>query len=110
MTQIDQITKANKELVDGSLAAIATLTKANQAVAAEVTDYAKATVEQGQKSFEKLSATKSMDKAFEVQAEYTKSAYEAYVAQAQKIGEIYMDGMKEVFKPFQAVATKAAAK
>ena len=38
MTQFDQITKVNKEFMDGSLAAVASMTKTSQAVAAEVTD------------------------------------------------------------------------
>lgn len=108
MTQFDQITKANKEFMDGSLAAVASMTKTSQAVAAEVTEYTKTATEAGQKSFEKLSATKTLDKAFEVQAEYAKSSYEAFVAQSQKLGELYMNGMKEAYKPFEAIAPKAA--
>lgn len=108
MTQFDQITKANKELMDGSLAAVATMTKTSQAVASEVTEYAKTATEAGQKSFEKLSGVKTIDKAFEVQADYAKTSYEAFVAQSQKIGELYMNGMKEAFKPFEALAPKAA--
>lgn len=108
MTQFDQITKANKELMDGSLAAVATMTKASQAVATEMTEYAKSAAEAGQKSFEKISATKTLDKAFEVQADYAKSSYETFVAQSQKIGELYMNAMKEAYKPFEAMAPKAA--
>jgi len=108
MTQFDQITKANKEFMDGSLAAVASMTKTSQAVAAEVTEYSKTATEAGQKSFEKLSATKTIDKAFEVQADYAKSSYEAFVAQSQKISELYMNGMKEAYKPFEALAPKAA--
>lgn len=107
MTQFDQITKANKELMDGSLAAVASMTKTSQALAAEVTEYTKTATEAGQKSFEKLSATKTLDKALEVQADYAKSTYEAFVAQSQKIGELYMSGMKDAFKPFEALAPKA---
>ena len=108
MTQFDQITKANKEFMDGSLAAVASMTKTSQAVAAEVTDYSKTATEAGQKSFEKLSATKTIDKALEIQADYAKSSYEAFVAQSQKISELYMNGMKEAYKPFEALAPKAA--
>ena len=48
MTQFDQITKANKEFMDGSLAAVASMTKTSQAVAAEVTEYWKTATEAGQ--------------------------------------------------------------
>ena len=47
-------------------------------------------------------------KAIEIQTDYAKSAYEGFVAQATKIGELYADLAKETYKPFEAYVAKAA--
>jgi hypothetical protein len=56
---------------------------------------------------EKLFGAKSLDKAIEIQADYAKTAYEGFVAEATKIGELYVDLAKESYKPFEAYMTKA---
>jgi hypothetical protein len=51
---------------------------------------------------------KSLDKAFEAQSEYAKSAYETFVADSQKIAGLYGDLAKQVFKPLESLVTKFA--
>jgi hypothetical protein len=48
----------------------------------------------------------SPEKAMDVQTEYVKSAYEAIVAQATKIAELYADLGKECYKPFVGIIGK----
>lgn len=48
-------------------------------------------------------AAKSLEKAFEMQSEYVKRAFEGFVAHATKIGELYADLAKELFKPIEGV-------
>ena len=55
---------------------------------------------------EKLLGAKSLDKAIEIQTDYAKSAYEGFVAQATKIGELYADLAKETYKPFEGYVAK----
>jgi hypothetical protein len=49
-----------------------------------------------------------MEKAFEVQADYVKTSYEAFVAQATRMGEIYADMAKQAYKPYETMAAKVA--
>jgi len=49
---------------------------------------------------------KTMEKAYEVQSEYVKTACESFVAQATRIGELYADIAKELYKPFDDVIGK----
>ena len=58
-------------------------------------------------AMEKLFGVKSLEKAIEVQTEYAKTAYEGFVAQANKIGELYADLAKETYKPFETLMAKA---
>ena len=55
-------------------------------------------------AWEKLISSKSLEKAMEVQSEYLKSSYEGFVAEATKLGEMYVDLFKEAYKPFEGVA------
>ena len=49
---------------------------------------------------------KSLDKVIEVQTEFAKSAYEAFVAESQKIAGLYTDLAKQTFKPLEGIVAK----
>src|SRR5262249_60643668 len=77
-----------------------------QEIASHNDDYSKRSFEQGSKTMEKLLEAKSPDKAFEVQTEYAKVAYESYVSHATKLGQLYTDLAQETFKSYQDFASK----
>jgi hypothetical protein len=81
-------------------------TRVTQEIASQIADYSKRSLEQGTKTMEKLLTTKSPDKAFEVQTEYAKAAYESYVSHATKLGQLYTDLAQETFKSYQDFASK----
>ena len=58
---------------------------------------------------EKLVGIKTLDKAFEIQSDFAKSAYEGFVAYASKVGELYTDLAKDTVKPYEAVMAKVQA-
>ena len=80
-------------------AATASSTKGLQAIAAETTDYSKKSFEKSRVLFEKLTGVKKIDEAIQLQSDFAKSAYEDFVAEATKIGEMYSSLAKEAFKP-----------
>src|SRR5208283_4969512 len=86
-------------------AATATSTKGLQAIAAETTDYAKKSFEKSRAHFERLMGVKKIDEAIQLQSDFAKSAYEDFVAQATKIGEIYSNLAKEAFKPITVASS-----
>jgi hypothetical protein len=61
-------------------------------------------------AFEKASSAKSFDKALEVQQGYAKEAYEAFLGQMNKFGELYLATAKEAYKPFEAKLSGIAPK
>ncbi len=103
---IDEMQKFGKESVDASMNAFTTLSKGVQAIAVESVDYSKKAFEEGTAALEKLFGTKSVEKAVEIQQEYMKSAYESFVAQATKMGELYVDLAKEAYKPYEGYLAK----
>ena len=97
----------NQDYLDNSLKGFANLSKGLQAIAVDATEYTKKSIETGSAAFEKLVAAKSLESALEIQNAYAKSAYEAFVAQATKMGEMYSDLAKDLYQPFEAFAAKA---
>jgi hypothetical protein len=81
-------------------------TRVTQEIAKQIADYSKHSFEQGSKTLENLLTAKSPDKAFEVQTEYAKAAYESYVSHATKLGQLYIDLAQETFKSYQDFAPK----
>jgi len=109
MKNFEDVQKMSKDSMDATMKSFGTFSKTTQAIAAEFADYSKKSFEEGTKVFEKMMGVKSFDKALEIQADYAKTAYEGFVAQATKISELYADLAKETYKPFEAY-TKAPAK
>lgn len=77
-----------------------------QAIATSLTNYSKKSFEDGGAFIEKLAGAKSFDKVLELQADYAKSAYEAFIGEATKIGELYTGLAKDAAKPFEAYMPK----
>jgi hypothetical protein len=103
----DDLQQVSKDNMDSALKCWGALSKGTQAIAAEVADYSKKAFEDGTTALEKLFGVKSFDKAIEVQTEYMKAAYEGFVAETSKIGELYADLAKETYKPFESMMAKA---
>lgn len=99
--------KFGKEFVDTGLKSFAALSKSLQAITVEATEYSKSSYEAGAAALEKLMSAKSLDKAIEIQSGYAKDAYEGFVSQATRMGDLYAELAKEAYKPFESVVAKA---
>jgi phasin family protein len=93
---------AGKAAFDMALNALGIWTKGAQAVTVEVIDYTRKSAESSAAAWEKLVGAKSLDSAFAVQTEFVRSAYEEFVAEAAKLGEIYVEYAREAYAPLQA--------
>lgn len=102
----EDIQKYGKENLDLAIKAFGVQQKGVQAIASEVADYSKKTVEVGSAQFEKLLGVKTLDKAIELQAEFAKASYEGYVAHATKVGELVTELAKEATKPLETIFAK----
>jgi hypothetical protein len=108
LKNFEDIQKLGKDNVDVAMQQFGTASKGWQAIAAEFADYSKKSFENGSAALEKLIGAKSLEKAIEVQSEYVKSAYEGFVAQSSKLGELYTDLAKETYKPLEGFIAKVA--
>jgi phasin family protein len=89
-------------------AAAASSTKGLQSIAAETTDYSKKSFEKSRAHLEKVIGVKNINEAIQLQSEFAKSAYEDFMAQATKIGEMYSSLVKEALKPISTAASAQA--
>lgn len=108
-TQFEDFQKIAKDNVDLAVKSLGQTTKSYQAIASETADYSKKAFEQTSAAAERLAGAKTLDKAFEIQSEYVKSAYEGFVAYASKLGELYTNLAKETVKPYEGVLAKATS-
>ena len=77
------------------------------AIAGEATNYSKTYLDKRLAFVEKLLGAKSFDTVIQIQSEYAKTSFEDFVAQTKKIGELYSDLAKVVFKPVEEAVAKS---
>lgn len=110
MNQFDDFQKLGKDNMDAAMKAFGSFSMGAQQIAVESADYAKKSFEHSTATLEKLVGAKTLDKAIEIQTDYVKSAYEGFVAQSTKMGELYANLMKDAMKPVEAMMAKPLAK
>jgi hypothetical protein len=108
LKNFEDLQKFGKENADVYMKQFGTVSKGWQAIASEFADYSKKSFEEGSAALEKLLGAKSLETAIEIQSTYAKSAYEGFVSQATKMGELYTDLAKESYKPFEGFGAKVA--
>lgn len=104
----EAIQKQGQESLDLAMKNVSALAKRMQDMARETAEFSKKHFETSTAAAEKVMGAKSIDKAFEVQADYAKTSYEAFIAQATKMNEMYTEMAKEAYKPFESMIVKAS--
>jgi phasin family protein len=108
MTQTyEDFSKFGKEFADTGLKSFASLSKGAQALAVEATDYTRKSFENGSAFVENLLSAKSIENAVEIQTDYVKQSYEAFVSEATKLGELYVGLARDAYQPFESLVAKA---
>jgi phasin family protein len=77
-----------------------------QTIASAYGDFTKKSLQDTRSFVEKLMGVRSLDKAIEIQSEFARQAYETFVAESQKISELYSELAKQIFKPFEGFVAK----
>jgi hypothetical protein len=101
--------KMGKDNYEAMVRSYGELNKGLQAIAARWTAFSKDAFEDATRTFEKLVGVKSFEQAVEIQSAYAKRAYDSWVAEASKIGEMYTDVAREAYKPVEKAVTKKVA-
>jgi hypothetical protein len=105
----EEFQKMGKDNYDAVLRSYGELNKGLQAIGARVTDYSKRAFEDATRAFEQLIGAKSFEHAIEIQSQYAKKAYDTWVAEASKLGEMYAAVARDAYKPVEKAVAKRAA-
>ena len=106
----EEFQKVGKDGFDAAVRSFGEVNKGFQTITANVTDYYKKAFEDGTRAFEQLIGAKSVEQAFEIQTQYAKKAYDTYMAEMSKLGEMYVGLARNAYKPVEEVVAKAAKK
>jgi phasin family protein len=106
INKLDEMQKFGKDGMDAALQSFAATSKGMQALLNEYAGYARKSFEQSSSTLEKLIDARTPERAFEVQSEFVKGAYETFLAQTQRVGELVADTAKQSYQPFEAYASK----
>jgi hypothetical protein len=101
MNNFEDVQKFGKEGFDAMVASATAVAKSYQAIGQEMADFATKSVEHNKATFEKATTARSFERVAEVQQGYAKEAYDAFVAQSTKLGDLYKAAATEAFKPFE---------
>jgi hypothetical protein len=109
-TATEDFRKVGKDNYDTVLRSYGELNKGFQAVTARWTDFSKRSFEDATRTFEQLVGAKSLEHAIDIQSQYAKKAYDAWMAEVSKIGELYVAAARDAYKPVEEAITKSAQK
>jgi hypothetical protein len=96
-----------KEFADSSLRSFASLSAGAQAIVAEASEFTKRSFETGGAFVENLLSAGSVERAIDVQTDYARESYEAFIAEATRIGNLYAELARDAYKPFESLVAKA---
>ena len=98
--------KLSKDNFDATVRSYAELNKGFQAIAAKMTAYSKQAFEDATRAFEQLAGAKSLEHVFEIQSQYAKKAYDTWVAEASKLGEMYAAVARDAYRPVEKAVSR----
>jgi hypothetical protein len=106
----EEFQRVSKDGFDASVRSFGEWNKGVQAIAATFSDYSKKAFEDGTRALEQLIGVKSVEQAWEIQSQYAKKAFDAYVAHASRLSEMYVDLARNAYRPLEQATAKAARK
>jgi hypothetical protein len=81
--------------------------KGLQAMATEMTDFSKRRLEDVLHSWEQLLRARNFGEVIDVQARYAQRAYEAYMSEMSKLGEMYLGTARDAAKPVEDASRRS---
>ena len=104
----DQVQRAGKDGFDASVRSLVSGTRASRPLPLQLPTTPKKSFEDGTRALEQLIGVKSVEQAWEIQSQYAKKAFDAYVAHASKLSEMYVDLARNAYRPVEQATAKAA--
>ena len=97
----DQFLGYGKETAEAVAKSATAAGKGAETLHGEIYAYSKQSIEDSIAAAKAVLSAKSVHEAFELQTDFAKTAFDTYVGQMTKIGEIMTAATKQTFEPFQ---------
>ena len=108
MTSLDDFQAKGREGFEAAMECLSAWTNGWQAIAAECADYTKSSFDLSTKAVEDTLAARSVDSAYQTQVEFAKKAYDNFVSETGKLGEMYFAAAREALTPIEKQIRKSA--
>ncbi|WP_413660472.1 phasin family protein [Maricaulis sp. D1M11] len=99
MKALEDARSFNKETVDAVIESATVAGKGMEAVNASAIAYAKNSVNESVAATKAVSSAKSLQEVFEIQSDFVKASFEAYMAEMTKSSELIAGTFKDSVKP-----------
>ena len=103
----DELQIIGKENYDAMFRSYDEMNKGFQVIVARWAEFSKRSFEDATRTWEQLIAVKSLDQAFEIQTNYAKRAYDNWMAEMSKLGEMYSSIARDAYRPVEMEKRKA---
>ncbi len=97
----DTVLGYGKDTVEAYMKSATVAGKGIETINTEIYAYSKDAIEDGIAASKAILGSKSIHEAFELQTDYAKSAFEAYVGELTKVSDLFTSASKDVFAPLQ---------
>lgn len=105
----EEYQKLGKDGFDAAIRSFAEVNKGLQVLTAEMNDYSKKALEDSFRTWEQLIGAKSLGQMIEIQSQFAKKAYESYMSELSKLGDMYVSLARNAYKPVEREAAKRGA-
>jgi hypothetical protein len=77
-----------------------------RAMAAEMTDFSKRRLEDVMRTWEQVLGARNFGEVIEAQTQYAQRAYDAYMSEMSKVGEMYLGTTRNASKPIEQTSRR----
>ena len=97
----DTVLGYGKDTVEAYMKSATVAGKGIETLNSEIVSFSKGAIEESIAASKAILGSKSLHEAFELQTDYAKSAFEAYVGELTKVSDLFTSATKETFAPLQ---------
>src|SRR5690348_14279077 len=97
----DQLLGFSKETVEAYVKSANAAGKGAETLHNEIYSYSKQSIEDSIAATKAVLGSKSIHEAFELQTDFAKTAFDAYVSEMTKLSELFVSTTKQTFEPLQ---------
>jgi hypothetical protein len=92
--------------LEAATRSIGEMNRGMQAIAIELTDFSKRRLEDVLQAWEHLLRARNFGEMIDVQARYAQGAYNAYMSEMSKLGEMYLGTARDASKPVEQASKR----